>query len=129
MKKHDVKKIIPFFTDDRGEMSYVIDGEAEINSVLYITCKKDAIRANHYHKKASHYSYMLEGSMEYIWYNVKSKNKKSQKIIVKKGELVYTPSMIAHAMKFLEKSSFLTFDLKQRGKGKYEEDLIRIKVI
>lgn len=127
MKYH--KKIIPFFTDHRGEMSYIIDGDAKIKSILFVTCKKGAIRANHYHKKGSHYSYLIKGSMEYSCYDVGSKDKKIKKIKVSVGELIYTPSMVAHAMRFLEDSTFLTFDTEPRGKGKYEEDLLRVKVI
>lgn len=129
MKKHQHKKIKPFFADNRGEMSYIIDGESKINSILLITCNKGAVRANHYHKKNDHYSYMLKGSMEYTWYDITSKNQKKKKIIVKAGDLIYTPPMVAHAMRFLEESSFLAISAKPRGKGKYEEDLIRVKVI
>jgi len=128
MKKHH-KKIKPFFTDNRGEMSYIIDGEYKANSILLITCNKGAIRANHYHKKDSHYAYMVNGSMEYTWYDIKSKNQRKKKLIVKAGDLIYTPPMVAHVMRFLEKSSFLAIGAKQRGKGNYENDLIRVKVI
>lgn len=127
--KHHHKKITPFFTDERGEMSYILDGEAEINSILYITCKKGAVRANHYHKKDSHYAYLLKGSMEYSWYDIKEKNKNKKSIIVKAGDLIYSPPMVAHAMRFLEDSSFLSIGAKKRGKGKYEDDLVRVKVI
>lgn len=127
--KHLHKKITPFFTDERGEMSYLIDGDVKINSILFITCNKGAVRANHYHKKSSHYSYLVKGSMEYSWYEVGKKDKKIKKIIVKAGDLIFTPSKVAHAMRFLEDSAFITFDTKPRGKGKYEEDLIRVKVI
>lgn len=72
---------------------------------------------------------MLKGSMEYTWYDVKSKNNRPKKIIVKAGDLVYTPPFVAHAMRFLEDSSFLALSAKPRGKGKYEEDLIRVKII
>ncbi|MDP3987522.1 MAG: cupin domain-containing protein [Candidatus Levybacteria bacterium] len=123
-----IKKIKPFFIDGRGEMNYLIDGE-KISSILLITSKKGAVRANHYHKKDSHYSYLLSGKMEYTFYDLKAKNKRKKKIIVKKGDLIYTSPMEAHAMKFLEDSDFLALGGKQRGKGKYEEDLIRIKVI
>lgn len=129
MKKHSHKKVTPFFTDARGEMSYIIDGDSNVNSVLLITCNKGAVRANHYHKKNDHYAFMLKGSMEYIWYDVKAKNKRKKKIIAKAGDLVYTPPMVAHAMRFLEPSSFLALSKEKRGKGKYEEDLIRVKII
>jgi quercetin dioxygenase-like cupin family protein len=67
-----VKKIKPFHVDERGEMSHLLDNASNITSVLYITCKKGAIRANHYHKKDTHYSYMVEGSMEYTYKNLKT---------------------------------------------------------
>lgn len=127
--KKQLKRIIPFYTDERGEMSYVIDGNVKINSILLITSKKGAIRANHYHKKDSHYAYMVSGKMEYIWYNVFSKNKRKKTIILKTGDLIYTPQMVAHAMHFLEDSTFLALGAKPRSRGKYEEDLVRIKVI
>lgn len=127
--KKDLKKITPFFTDERGEMSYVIDGEAEINSILLITSKKGAVRANHYHKKDSHYSYMVSGKMEYTWYDIQPKKTQKKTVIVKTGDLIYTPPMVAHAMHFLEDSTFLALSAKQRGKGKYEEDLTRVKVV
>lgn len=127
-----IKKIKPFYTDERGEMSYLLDGKKKVSSVLLITCKKGAIRANHYHKKNDHYSYMLSGKMEYISYKINSNNKKKKKKqtkIVKAGEMIYTPPMVAHAMRFLEDSVFLALSSEERGKGKYEEDLKRIKVI
>lgn len=126
-----LKKIKPFYTDQRGEMSYLLDSKKKVSSVVLITCKKGAIRANHYHKKNDHYSYMLSGKMEYVSYKINSHNKKKKKQtkIVKAGEIIYTPPMIAHAMRFLENSVFLALSSEERGKGKYEEDLIRIKVI
>lgn len=129
MKKQLKKAVSPFYTDQRGEMSYVIDGNIRINSILLITSKKGAIRANHYHKKDSHYAYMVSGKMEYVWYNLSSQNRKKKTIILKRGDLIYTPPMVAHAMRFLEDSTFLALGAKPRGKGKYEEDLVRIKVI
>ena len=71
-----VKKIKPFHIDERGEMSHLLEGKTPITSVLLITSKKGAIRANHYHKKDTHYAYMLKGKMEYAYQDLKSKNKK-----------------------------------------------------
>lgn len=122
-----VKKVEPFHVDKRGEISYVLDSNASITSVLLITCKKGSIRANHYHKKDSHYAYLLEGKMEYTYQEVGSKKKQS--IIVSKGEIVYSPPMTIHAMRFLEDSRFLALTTESRDKEKYEEDTVRIKLI
>ncbi|MEK7502006.1 MAG: cupin domain-containing protein [Patescibacteria group bacterium] len=124
-----IKKIKPFFIDERGEMSYLLDNANNITSVLYITCKKGAVRANHYHKKDTHYSYMVNGSMEYTYQDVKAKNAKKHKIIVKKGEIVESPPMTIHAMRFLEDSSFIALTTESRDRKKYEKDTVRVKLV
>lgn len=124
-----IKKIKPFFVDDRGEMSYLLDDSSHITSALYITCKKGAIRANHYHKKDTHYSYVIKGSMEYIYKNVGNKDAKKHKVIVGKGEIVETPPMTMHAMRFLEDSSFIVLTTESRDQKKYERDTVHIKLI
>lgn len=117
------------FVDQRGEIFKLLDdGETLIKSVLLITCKKGAIRANHYHKKDTHYVYMLSGSMEYTEAAVDGKGYK-ETVLVKKGDIVYTPSNVAHAMRFLEESSFLTLSTESRHQDAYENDTIRVKVI
>lgn len=124
-----VKKIRPFFADERGEMFHLLDKNAAITSVLLVTCKKGAIRANHYHKKDAHYSYILKGSMEYTYQDVKDKNAKKHTIIVHKGEIVETSPMTIHAMKFLEDSVFIALTTEARDHKKYEKDTIRVKLI
>lgn len=128
MNKNYVKKISPFFTDSRGEISNIINGEAKIKSILLITCKKGAIRANHYHKKDIHYSFLIKGKMEYVSKDVDLKSK-PESVIVNEGEMVYTPPMKIHAMRFLEDSVFLAFATEARAQNDYEEDLIRVKLI
>lgn len=122
------KKIKPFYVDKRGEMTYLI-GDATIQEILLITCRKNSIRANHIHKKDSHYSYMLSGSMKYSYRDGENDKNPIKHVIVKKGEMVYTPPHEAHAMKFLEDSVFLTFSTEKRKKDKYEEDLRRVNII
>lgn len=124
----ELKKIKPFFTDERGQMSLVINKGVKITSVLFITCKKGAIRANHYHKKDTHYAYLISGKMEYT-YKKMSSNSHKKNIIVNPGSMIYTPSMTAHAMRFLEDSTFLALSTEARQQNDYEEDLIRVKLI
>lgn len=125
-----IRNLKPFHIDKRGEMTYLIeDAVSSIQSVLLITCKKGSIRANHIHKKDSHYSYMLSGSMEYSYREGDDIKNPIEHIIVKQGEMVYTPRNEAHAMKFLEDSAFLAFTTEKRKKDKYEEDLKRIDLV
>lgn len=124
-----IKKIKPFHTDKRGSISRLLDSEINITNILIISCKKGSIRANHYHKKDTHYSYMLKGEMEYFYKNPKLKNGKVNKLTVKEGEIVCSPPMIAHAMKFTKASTFLVFTTEPRGKKAYEKDKVRIPLI
>lgn len=120
--------IAPEFIDARGEIFKLLDdGKTSIKSVLLITSNKGAIRANHYHKKDSHYVYMLSGSMEYTEQPLKGGKKES--VIIKKGDLLYTPPMTIHAMRFLEDSAFLTLATESRRQKAYEDDTVRIKLV
>lgn len=121
-----IRNLKPFHIDERGEMTYLIEDTEPIQSVLLITCKKGSIRANHIHKKDSHYSYMLKGSMRYSYKKGKYPIKN---VIVKEGEMVYTPPAEAHVMKFLKDSVFLAFTTEKRNKNKYEKDLARVELI
>ncbi len=123
-----MRNIAPDFTDERGDIIKLLDdGKTNIKSVLLITCNKGAVRANHYHKHDSHYAYILSGSMEYTEQNLD--NKKTESATVKKGDLVYTPPMTAHAMRFLEDSVFLALATESRHHEAYEDDTVRIKII
>ena len=123
------RQVKPEFTDERGDILKILDdGKTTIKSVLLITSKKGAVRANHYHRKDTHWVYMLSGSMEYTEAAVDGKGYK-ETVLVKKGDLVYTPSTVAHAMRFLEDSVFLTLSTESRHQDAYEDDTVRVKVI
>lgn len=122
-----VKKVEPFHVDERGTMSYILDREAITTSTLLITSKKGSVRANHYHKKDSHYVYLLEGKIEYTYQEVGSK--KRQSVVVNKGEVVYSPPMTIHAVRFLEDTVMLALTTESRDQEKYENDTVRIKLV
>lgn len=123
-----IYKVKPFHSDERGEMSYLLDEKVKITNVLIITSKKGTVRANHYHQKDSHYCYLLKGEMEYHEKDL-AKNAKKEKVIVHAGEVVYTPPKKIHAMKFLEDSIFIALTTESRRQDIYEKDIIRVKLI
>ncbi len=127
--KSPVTTIKPFFSDSRGEMSHLLEGDEKFSSAVLITCKKGSIRANHWHKKDTHYSYMLEGSMEYTYKPVGADDSKKKTILVKKGDMVCTPPNTVHAMKFLEKSVFIALTTEARDHKQYEKDTVRITLV
>ena len=126
------KNIKPEYVDLRGGIAKLLDdGKTKIKSVLLITSRKGSVRANHYHKKDAHYVYMLEGKMEYYEKPAEGvKNKaKMKRVILKAGDMVFTPQMTFHATKFLEDSVFLAFATKSRQQADYEADTIRVELV
>ena len=123
------KSIKPDFTDDRGDITKLLDdGKTVIMSTLLITCNKGAVRANHLHKKDSHYSYMVSGKMLYSEQPLDQPDKK-ESVIVEAGDMVYSPPGMIHAMEFLEDSVFLALATESRQQASYEADTVRIKIV
>ena len=119
-------KLSKVFKDNRG---YILN----IANLLFRSCaliksKKNSIRANHYHKKDWHYCYVLIGKIEY-YYRKHGSNLKPKKIIIKSGELFFTPPMVDHAMKFPVYTEFITLGRGSRTKIDYDKDTHKIKLI
>lgn len=118
------------FTDERGEITTILDdGKTIIRNVIIITSKKGSIRGNHYHKEDSHYCYMLTGKMEYFEKPVDADNSKMETAVLKKGDMVYSPSMHVHAFRFLTDTIWVCLATKSRKNGAYEKDTVRVKFI
>ena len=83
------------YVDERGEIKEILT--APIRTVLLITAKKGSVRANHYHKKDVHWTYVISGSMEYY-----EKHRRLEMAVVKAGKSVFSPSGTPHAMRLLE---------------------------
>ena len=56
-------------------------------------------------------------------------NAKLKTIVVNAGEIVESPPMTMHAMRFLEDSSFIVLTTESRDQKKYEKDTVRVKLI
>ncbi len=127
------RQLKPEFVDDRGGITKLLDdGKTTIRSVLLITCRKGSIRANHYHRKDSHFSYLLSGRMEYTEQPVDASGKphgKRETVILEAGDMVYSPPMVIHAMNFLGDSVFLALATESRHQTAYEEDTVRVKLV
>ncbi len=109
------------FSDVRGEIVSLIDDFA---NVQIIDSKKGSIRANHYHKTDSHYCYLIDGLIEYLWreHNSNIVNKE----IIKPKELFLTGPNIDHEMIFLEDSTMVVISEFKRDTVSYENDIVRI---
>jgi dTDP-4-dehydrorhamnose 3,5-epimerase-like enzyme len=112
------KILIPqMFNDDRGSIKNLADGR--LGDVAIISSRTSSIRANHVHENDWHFSYLVSGQMRYFW---KDPDKEVQSLIVKVGEMIYTPPKIPHKMQFLEESVFIAISELSRSQDNYEVD-------
>lgn len=114
------------FTDARGEIQPLL--ERMLQSAMLIRSKKGAVRANHYHKTDWHYCYMISGAMEYFERPTGS-HEAPKLLVVKAGQMVFTPPMIDHAMRFTEDTLWVTLSRNPRDQTAYEADVVRVKLI
>lgn len=112
--------------DGRGVIQCLVN--YPMKNVSLITSGKGSLRSNHYHKTDWHYMYMLSGSMEYH-YRPTGSDEAAKMVIVKKGELVFTPPMEDHTSIFLEDSSLLALSRNPRDQATYEEDVVRVNLV
>ena len=111
--------------DERGVIQTLVDGG--IHSIQIITSKANTVRANHYHKTDSHYMYVIRGAMKYF-HRPAGDTSPPTWLLVKAGQMVFTPPLVEHAVEFLEDSEFLNITGKPRDQRSYEGDLVRVEL-
>ena len=114
------------FIDERGEIIPLVD--LDMKSAVMITSKKGSVRANHVHQTDWHFCYVVEGSIEYF-HRPHGSEEDAEKVLIKKGQLFFTPPMVDHAMVFPEDTMFLTLGRNSRRQEVYEADVKRIDPI
>lgn len=112
--------------DERGSIQGLVNFPTK--NITLITSKKGSIRSNHYHKTDWHYMYMLTGSAEY-YYRPTGSDKEPTKIIIKQGNLVFTPPMEDHATVFLQDSTLIAMSRNPRDQESYEHDVVRVTLV
>jgi quercetin dioxygenase-like cupin family protein len=117
-----VKKITTAFEDDRGKIIDILQ-HVPVDSVTIITCNKDSIRANHYHKESVQYSYVLSGQM-LAYSQMPGEEVESQ--ILEDGDMMESPPLERHALHALEDSVLLIITRGPRGGKNYEDDTFRV---
>lgn len=120
----NVIKVKSAFTDERGSIFDIVQNT--VGHVGLITSKKGVIRARHYHKKSTQYTFVLSGKVEFFEKDPRSKNPKIESVTLGPFDLVITPPMVIHAMKFLEDSVFLEMTSESKSGDGYEKDTVRV---
>ena len=123
---HGVVKLEKPFVDVRGKIQPLVD--EMMRSAVLIESKAGSIRANHYHKTDWHYCYVVSGKIEYLHRPTGSKAE-PEVIMVNQGEIIFTPPMIDHGMKFPDDTVFLTLSRNPRDQATYEADVVRVDFV
>ncbi len=115
------------FVDARGAIQTLVQ-DKRITTVQVITSKAGSVRANHYHKADWHYNYLVSGKMKYYYRPVGSTTAPAV-LVVEAGEMVFTPSLVEHAVEYVEDSVFINMTGSPRDQAAYESDLVRVELI
>ena len=124
--KEPLVKLSKPFVDQRGSIQPLVD--LMMKSAVMIESKKGSLRANHYHKTDWHYCYVISGQIEYFYKDVNSKEE-PKVLVAKNGNMIFTPPMVEHCMKFSEDTLFLTLSRNARDQETYEADVVRVNLI
>ena len=123
---HGLVKLVKPFEDSRGKIQPLID--LMMKSAVMIESEAGSLRANHYHKTDWHYCYVLSGEIKYF-HRPTGSGQKPKLITVRQGEMVFTPPMVDHGMKFLMHTVFLALSRNPRDQESYESDVVRVELI
>ena len=123
------KKLKYNFKDKRGGIIDIFVNSPKDHCTI-VTFNKNAVRGNHFHKKSTQYSFILNGKLKMITVKVDKKGRvisRIKKKIVSKNTLIEHKPLIAHTFKALKKSTMLAFANGKRGGKNYEKDTFRLE--
>src|SRR3989338_8826347 len=119
LNKVTIQKIQPVHTDGRGAITDILEG-VSIKHVGLVTFRKGVIRGNHYHKKQTQYTYLLEGEIKLV--TRKIGGGKTITKITKPGDFISIPSNFIHTYVAIKKSKIIVLTDFSRDYKSYEED-------
>ena len=95
-----------------------------------ITFTPDAVRANHFHKESTQYTYVIDGEILMATRVVDQNGEPAgevEQVVLGPGDLVTHPPYHAHAFRAVKASTILAFADGVRGGNEYESDVFRLK--
>ena len=120
--------IVPFHQEKSDERGYIksITNQPSTNTSI-IMCKPGSIRANHYHLNDWHYMFVLDGEMDYFFFD--NQMDKVVYLKLKKNQIIYTPPKEVHATYFEMQTTLVVISYLPRDQRSYENDTRRVKFI
>lgn len=110
------------FEDSRGAIRDILIGK-DVDAITIITCTKDSVRGNHFHKQSIQYTYIVKGKFICA---TQEDGKDTEAKEVFEGDLVSHLPGEKHAFKALEDSVLLSLTKGIRQGENYEEDTFRL---
>lgn len=123
--KIEKKRIEPAFRDQRGEILDVFEGMVHHTGV--ITFAEGAVRANHYHREQTQYTYVLEGMIELKTRDANEPAAPVQTMTMEPGDFVTLPPHTVHSYRALTAASMICLTTKERDSVSYEADTVRVE--
>ena len=112
-------------TDDRGTIVDLFYNE-NIHHVARVTSEPGVIRGNHYHKETTQHMLMTQGSLEY-WYKPVESKEAAKMIIATVGDIISTGPNEIHTLRIGPVGNqFIVFSEGVRGGKDYESDTYRV---
>lgn len=125
-----MKKHLPVnHSDARGSIRDIFVSSPKDHCAI-ITFTENAVRANHFHKESTQYTYVIDGEIVMATRLVDKDGQPAgevEKTVLGPGDLVTHPPYHAHAFRALKPSSILAFADGIRGGIDYENDVFRLK--
>jgi len=114
--------------DERGTIADLF-AKANINSACLISNVPGAVRANHYHKETTQYTYIVAGTLEYFSKPVDS-DEPAQKYDAISGDYIISEPNEIHSLRAGPTVCvFMAFAQGPRGGEEYESDTFRVDSI
>ena len=114
--------------DERGVIADLF-AKANMNSACLITNTPGAVRANHYHKQTTQYTYILSGSLDYYSKSVDSEEP-ANVVTAGAGDFIISEPNEIHAWRTgPEGCTLIAFAQGPRGGEDYENDTFRVDSI
>src|SRR3989344_1363732 len=124
--KVTVQKIKPAYTDKRGIIIDILE-KVPVKHVGLVTFEKGVVRANHYHKKQTQYTYVLEGEIKLVTKYFEGGKKIAK--TTKPGDFVTIPPGFIHAYVATKRSSIIVLTDYSRDMKSFEEDTFRVQLV
>ena len=127
----NIKYLSENFSDERGNIIDLFVGQPKEHCSL-VSFAKGAIRGNHYHKKSTQFTYVLNGNFNFFYAKVDTNGEiigKVNKIEVKPKAFITHKAFEAHSFELIgETGTILAFACGMRGGDSYEKDTFRLKL-